>query len=131
MFQFFDFIYYKISCWYMRAEDKSAEATASALVSMFQAFNLLTLGMILSLFWKIDFSLNKLFVLVLAILLMVFNYFRYEYRDNNFRKIGEKWNTLTITKMNSWTGCIIAYLVLSTILFIGLAIYLGSTRHSY
>ncbi len=115
----------------MGAKDKSAQSTASLLVSMFQAFNLLTLGMFLKLFWKLDFSLDKLFVLILTILLMVFNFLRYEYPDNIDEKIGKKWDALSITKMNSWTGLIIAYMIFSAILFIGLAVYIGSTRYSY
>lgn len=124
MFSFFDFVFFKISYWYKVRNDKSPEAMGSAVLSMFQVFNILSLKIIYDLIVNHHIILNKLYVAILAVTVMVFNYFRYEYFDkHNFLHEKQRWEALSIEKQKTTRLAIIIYLLLSFFSLFGLFLF--------
>jgi hypothetical protein len=126
---FYDFLYYKIYKFYAKKE-KGASSSAAATIGGLQAMNVLTLIIICLNFSHKKIHFNKIVALVIILFFQITTYVRYVYRDNNsIQAIEEKWlnKSESYWTMHNIFG--IVYIILSVILFFGLAIYFGSASN--
>ena len=124
---FFDFLYYHIAIFYSGYNEKGAESTSSGIVGGFLALNVMTIMFLYLLVYEPKPHVNKLAVIVLAVIFQVYTYIRYNYRDNHsVDVIEQKWSSKT-DSYRKWVGpLLLLYGAGSLIVFIGLAIYWGS-----
>jgi hypothetical protein len=125
MLHFFDYVFYRVCKAYKIKKNSGPEGGAVGVVAGTQALNIVTCFMLLA-FVKQDKSIvNKDISIVLTVFLMVFNYIKYIYRkNNNYKVMQERWGS----EVNSYRNgvLVVFYIATSTILFIGLSIFLGS-----
>jgi hypothetical protein len=124
--KFFDYVFYRVCKAYSTTKDSSPEGAAVGVVATVQAFNILTCIIIYDIINKHK-SLNKFIALISIIFFLVFNYYRYIYKDrNNYKILKEEWTNEVYSYRNGVFVTI--YIILSIGLFFGLAIYLGSQK---
>lgn len=126
MFRFFDFVYLKATSWYKN--EAGVSWTGSAVVAMFQSFNILSL--LFPLQHYIGFYItSKLFIVIVFIILMIYNDRRYFFqKKNSYSEIRKRLEGLTLKELNVITSLVIFYMVVSTITFFGIAIFIGAKK---
>lgn len=123
MFRFFDFVYLEAANWYKN--ESGSKWSGSTVVSMFQSFNILSVILLLQHYLGF-FITSKLFVIILAIALMVYNDRRYLFqKSNSYEEISKRWEELTFKEMDTTFNRVIFYMVASTVVFFGIAIFVG------
>jgi Ca2+/Na+ antiporter len=125
---FFDFTYYFISKIYSKAGEKGHQFSATAILSGSLTMNVFTVLEIFALYFQShNFFLSKILLIFIYLLFQICFYIRY-LRNTNYSldKIETEWKTkLDKTKIKYRFFCLL-YVVLSIIIPIGLAIYIGS-----
>ena len=119
IFTFFDYLFYSVSKLYSKANNNNHEFAAVCVVSLMQTLNLFCFYYLL----VQDRSLiNKYFVGILFIALLVFNYIRYIYKETRSYKILDE--KIDKTKKQKKGIIAILYIILSFVLCLALVIYL-------
>jgi hypothetical protein len=127
--QFFDYLYLFIYNFYVSYREKGAEASSAGIVGGLQAFNVLTVIMLVQSFNKEKAGMSKVVVIVLFIIFQVTTYIRYIYREkHSVSAIESKWLSKTELSRKQTSSYIYLYGALSIIIGFGLAIYLGSRK---
>jgi hypothetical protein len=122
---FFDYLHYSIYKFYSKKE-KGAASSAAGIVGGFQAANVLTILMLVSIFVRQKTFINKFLAIGLFMIFQVFTYIRYIYKDNNSVSIIEaKWLSEPESARKRKGTYLWLYGLISVISFLGLAIYLG------
>lgn len=131
MFKFFDYLYYGIFKQY-DGKNSSPEFAASCAVAGLQSFNILSLVLIYDIVMRWYKADIKLLVVILIIVLIILNYIRYIQIDRfNHEKIKAKWDMKTPRSKVVTRSLLVAYIVLSTVLVIGLAIFHARLMKEY
>lgn len=128
MLKFFDLIFYHSYGFYVKHKDKGAVSTAATIIGGLQAMNVIMLLMVLALISKskVYFS-NTLAIIGLIIFFQITTYIRYVYKETITPEIIKKrWATKTDSQKIQLRSLMVVYILLSSIGFLGLAIYLGS-----
>jgi hypothetical protein len=131
MLKFFDYVYYGIYKLYKNASDSSPEFAASCAVSGFQAFNILSIIMLYDIIIekREEVNASKLFWVILIVVLIILNYFRYIQIDKfSHKKIKTQWDMKTLQNKVVIRSLIVSYILISTLLFFGLVFYFGSKK---
>lgn len=125
--KFFDYVFYRVCKAYSRTKDSSPEGAAVGVVSAMQCFTVLSFFMIVAIFKQNKRVLNLPIVITIMLFFLIFNYFRHIYKeDNNYEILKNKWSS----EPNSYRRgvLIVIYIIITTAIFIGLAIYLGNKK---
>jgi hypothetical protein len=122
MFYFFDNVFYHVSKAYKRTISTNPEIMGICILSLMQFFNIFTLLTLYSYSSTHKMNIGKPIILVLICGLIIFNYFRYIYKDNHSYIIISQ----EIKHLNGYT--VLTYILVSLCSAIGLAIFLGG-RH--
>ena len=126
MLKFFDYLFYRACKFYDKGKDQSTAMTgALVILVLMQVFNLLSVFSILQIIIHKKYDVHKLLIVVGIFLLLIVNGIRYNKLDYAFFK--GKWDNNDGMKKRG--NFLILYLLLSTILFFGLAIYLGTKNY--
>ena len=122
---FFDYVFYRVCKAYMRAKSTSPEFAGASIVALMQCFNIVSVVMFVGIIRHDKSLLNKTFGFVLAILFLVINYIRYVYREgHSYKVMSERYDN---ERRHTTKGTLVLlYIIISTALFFGLAIYGGS-----
>lgn len=124
--RFFDYLFYCACRFYDKGKDQSTAMTGGlAILVLMQVFNLFSVFCILQIIIHKKYVVNKVVIVVGIFLLIILNGIRYNRLDYAFFK--EKWHHSYGMKKRQ--NLLILYMVFSTILFFGLAIYLGTTNY--
>lgn len=122
---FFDYVYYRICMFYDKYE-KAAETSGLLVLTLMYAFNIFSISSIFEIILRRKFNPGKLSIVVFLATLLVLNGMRYNKID--FASLKEKWkDENTFTRIRRGRG-VLVYIIISTIICIGLAIYLGSKK---
>lgn len=125
--KFFDYVFYRVCKGYMQNAEKGAEGSAMALLSLVQAFNIFSILMLIGIIIQKKSILNKGIGLFILISLYVLNYIRYIYRENNnYQVLKSQWESQGFQENKGIL--VFAYISLSIISGLILAIYLGSKK---
>jgi flagellar biosynthesis protein FlhB len=128
MLKFFDYVFYRVCKAYSSTKDSSPEGTAFCVVAGIQGFNIFSCFMIVEVVKQHKSILKSIIVIFIAVILLVFNYVRYiYYENNNYQILREKWGN---EKHKSINGILVLlYVIISTLSCIGLAIFLGTKNY--
>lgn len=94
IFVFFDYIYYRLAKLYFKTDDKNSIAPI-ALITLTQIFICIDLfslffsGILSKAFNKPTLGLSKFLYVIMAFILLIYNYRRYKDKFNSFN---ERWN---------------------------------------
>ena len=125
MMIFFDTLFYLIYKFYSRKE-KGAASSSAGIIGGLQSVNILTIYLLFLLSWQ-NAHLNKIIFIVVVIIFQITTYIRYIYRDNNsITKIESTWQKMDEPKKTTIRVWGILYIIFSVVIFVGLAILLGS-----
>jgi len=130
MFKFFDLIFYHLYKFYAKYKKRGAMSSAAGIIGGFQAMNVMMLLMVLALIYqtKIYFS-NTPSMIGLIIFFQITTYIRYVYKETITPEIiKERWVSKTDSQKIQLRSFMVVYILLSSIGFFGLAIYLGSKK---
>jgi hypothetical protein len=109
-------------------KSSSPEFTSAWIVAIMQGFNIVSALMFIGIIRHDKSLLNKTFAVVLFLLFLTINYVRYVYREaNNYKAMNERYKGV---KRQPIKGVLVLlYIILSTGLFLGLAIYGGAQNY--
>lgn len=125
--KFFDYIFYRVCFKYSSIKDSGFEFRAACIVAAIQCFAILDLFMLLAIIKQDKSVLNLSIVIVVVLFSLVFNYIRYIYRENiTYVILKERWENES--KKFEKGIAVLFFIVASTVIFFGLAIYLGSKK---
>lgn len=125
MMQFFDYTYYKICEFYSKYE-KVSETTGLIVLAMMYNFNLLSLFFLFSIIVNTNIHFSILLIIILYIILVVLNGIRYN--KISYGILEKRWQDEDKNVRLKKSCLVLAYIILSTIIFFGLAIYHGSKK---
>lgn len=130
MFSYFDYIFYRVCKAYSGTISRDPAGSAMSFVSLIQLFNILTFEFLFEIIIQHKAHISKILIVIIGILLLVFNYRRYIYKDDRSDKVlNEKWRTES-QNLKIKNGILtILYIIISMSLGIGLAIYLGNKKY--
>ena len=126
LFNFFDYLFYIVYRAYSKTKDSSPAMAAVCVVSAMQGFNLLSCLMIYCVISHDKSIASTLLFGGVGIFLIIFNYIRYIYKENKNYKIRDENSSRNIKNLKEFLT--VFYIIVSTVLFFGLAIYLGSKK---
>jgi glucan phosphoethanolaminetransferase (alkaline phosphatase superfamily) len=121
---FFDYVYYKACNFYKKETPGSQGVSGLTIMAVVQLFHIFTCFFLITIFLKRKIHFNKLFIVGLCILLLVLNGIRYNKLTYSILK--EKWDNEDRNTKQRKQALVLLYIILSIILTISLAIYVGS-----
>lgn len=124
----FDYLYYSTCKFYAKTDKDGAGLSGLAVVALMQSFNLLSIDIIIELWFHRNFAIGKPSIIGLGILLLIMNGVRYN--KLNCPVLKEKWDSEaenTAIRKRVW---VFLYILISSILCISLAIYVGSKHYN-
>jgi len=124
MLHFFDYLYYKSCNLYAKRNPEGAGLSALPVVALFQMFNLSTVFFLFNIILEKNIPVNKLWIVASCALLLVLNGIRYN--KLTYAILKERWDNEEENKKIKKQLLLLLYIVGSTVLCIGLAIYIGS-----
>jgi hypothetical protein len=129
MIRFFDYLYYRVCKAYSGTKDSSPEFGAVCVVAAMQAFNILSCIFLFGIILHDKSFLSKFFAGSIITVLVIYNYIKYIYKENNNYSIMKEryMNETTILKERKGTFTLL-YIIVSFSLFLGLAIYIGGKK---
>ena len=127
MIKFFDYLYYRTCEFYNKREGGSDFKFMAVLVtSTIQGFNLLSILFIIGLIAHEKIEINKFYYVILGVILIIINVIRYNKYDYDILK--GRWGNEEERIKHKKKNLLIAYIIISTVLCLGLAINLGSKK---
>lgn len=121
---FFDYLYYRTYLFYLKRKDSVPGPSTLSVVVVMQLANLTSIIFIASVIYGRLLFINKSVAVFLFIFTLIIN--GIYYKKNNFDKLADKWRNEESGLKNKRGIGIVIYIILSLVLFFGLAIYLGS-----
>ena len=130
MFTFFDYLFYKVCEFYRKREkdDSGFRFEALAIVMGMQGFNLLSLLFFIELLSHKKIIIPKVYLIIFAAVLLIMNGIMHNSNKYNYAILKEKRKNEEEKLKKKKENRIIVYIILSTVLFLGLAIYLGTKK---
>lgn len=123
--KFFDYLFYRIAFAYFNTKDTSPEFAAVCIVSVMQSFAILDFIMLLAIAKHDKTVLNLTIVIAVCVFFLVFNYIRYIYQEKiTYAVLKERWENES--KKSEKGIAVLFFVIVSTVIFFGLAIYVGS-----
>jgi hypothetical protein len=126
MLNFFDYLYYKACEYYSRGGEKDAAYSGLLVVAAMHCFNILSVIFIINLITHTKVSVSKYYWIGVAILLLILNGLRYT--KYKYAILKERWVNEEESVKKRRRTILTPYIILSTALCFGLAIYLGSKK---
>ena len=126
MLIFFDYTYYIVCKWYLDRKSSSPEFGAVCVISGLQAFNVISIFLLIEVLSRNKNIFSKLFFIAPILILLIANYIQYIYKETkSYAFLKEKFTKENIkNKKIVWP----VYFFVSLTLCFGLAIYLGSKK---
>jgi len=111
MLSFFDYAFYKLFLFANSGNQIRNRDLASSILTLLQALNALTIQMLIS--YLLDAkTISKTLVLTYTIVLIVFNYYRYQYSEKrNPTLLGERWSGDSLRQKKLDDSIFAAYLI--------------------
>ena len=109
---------------YAKRNPEGAGLSALPVVALFQMFNLSTVFFLFNIILEKNIPVNKLWIVASCALLLVLNGIRYN--KLTYAILKERWDNEEENKKIKKQLLLLLYIVGSTVLCIGLAIYIGS-----
>jgi hypothetical protein len=129
MLKFFDYVFYRVCKAYSSSKDDSPEFAAVCILAGMQSFNILSLVMIFVLIQHDKSIISKYLVVFLIIGVIIINYRKYIFKEsNNYRVLKERYFNESIRSKNKNGIVALLYIIISSFLFLGLVIFLGTKR---
>jgi hypothetical protein len=130
MLTFFDYLFYKACEFYYKEEGKNSSFRTSGLliVAVVQGFNLFAIFFIICIIIHEKINVNKYYAVLPVLILLVLNGIRYNRDEYDYNVLQEKWGSQESKTRKRKQNLVIAYIIFSTMLFFGLAAYLGSKK---
>ena len=122
---FFDYLYYRFCKFYYNHGDSGARISSLAVISVLQLFNIFTISFALSLLLP-KFIISKLYAVILYAVLLILNGLRYNKLD--YELLDKKWAGEEEPRRKKKNVSLIIYIVASTMVCVGMAIFLGSSN---
>lgn len=123
----FDYIFYRVSDYYKKKRDSSAEITGALIVSLLQLFSILDIFIFVRVFWEflIPDNFTKYWALPLIILLALMNWNKYV-KQKKYREYRKKWKDEPVIKRrnNGWK------LVMYLLILMLIPVLYGFIRHN-
>jgi|GEM_PF-2522279 len=124
--RFFDYVQYRVCEFHSSHKGSNPEISGICVVSMMQYFNLFSVYEIFCIVQQKKYHFNKFLLLLPIILLLVINIRRYSKFDYSLLK--EKWSEFDGKQKTKKSLSVLAYITLSTVICLWLAIYLGTKK---
>ncbi len=131
MFIFFDYLYIAIYKIFDRIYGKEPQFQAACFLSFLQTLNVLSLVFLYGFFVekKEEPNASRLFVLIIIMSFIIFNYVRYILLKNNSHKnIAIRFNSKSVRARKRWSNFQLAYCVVSGMVFIIFFVYFINAR---
>lgn len=122
----FDYVYYKACDFYSNYGGSSPKFSGFVVVAMMQYFNLYAIYLLICILLHKKFNEGIITDLIIGILLLIFNGVRYN--KKNYDLLKQKWKDEDVRIKLKRRRLVTAYVIISTIICIGLTIYLGSKK---
>ena len=126
MLIFFDYLYYSVRKFYTEYKESGPGFSALAVITLTQILNILTVYILYCLITETRVHINKLAFLALYLSVLILNVVRYSKLDPDIIK--EKWENKKENQKIILRTFLLLYVVLSFVVCVGLAIYVGSKR---
>lgn len=127
--QFYDFLYYLIFKFYSNYNEKGVESTSAAIIGGFQTLNVVSIILIISLFYPQKIYFDKLIGVLLFLVFQIYTYIRYIYMDKySIEFVEQKWFNKTERYRKRTRIIGVLYGIISLFGFFGLALFLGSRK---
>jgi dolichol kinase len=127
MFTFFDYLYYKVCNFYKKREGGTGYRFSGLLViSAMYGFNLLSVLFLVQLVIRQNIDINKFQIIIFAVVLVILNGIRYNKYD--YEMLKKRWENEGEKGRIKKQKLVVLYIIFSTLLFFGLAIFLGSKK---
>lgn len=120
---FFDYVYYRICRFYDKKNSSSPGITGLCILSLTHCFNILSIFFLLSIVFQRKFDVSKWLIVLLYAILLFINGLRYN--KLNYESLKKKWENEN-GNINQKNNFVIPYILGSVVLFVILAIYIGS-----
>lgn len=126
---YFDYLYYLIYKFYSNKE-KGAASSAAGIIGGLLATNILSFFMLISVYIHNKLFENKVIFIIVIIIFQIVTYIRFILKENNsIINIEERWLKIAESRKLKIRNFGLLYVVLSVVVFFGLAIYIGSNRN--
>lgn len=122
-----DYIYYISYNYYKRNGEDEPILPASVVTSLVPLFNISCIYFIYGYIYDFEF-INKWQTLFISLPMMAFTFYRYK-KITNYKSIAIRISEYSEKKRNTIHILILIYMIISFILCIGLAIYIGEIRN--
>ncbi len=127
--KFFDYVFYNIYWAYLQYNDSSPDGAAACLISLLQGLNILTCKFIFEIITGNKISINNYIIILLGIFLLIINFKRYIHNKKfQITVLQSKWDSESVKVKIKKRIITLSYIIISIILCIALAIYLGSIK---
>lgn len=126
MFHFFDYAYYRICKAYYKTRDSNPKIAGLCIITLMHFFNILSLFCLFCISIHEKIYINKLLALLVILTLMILN--GIHYNKFHYGILQDRWQEEDRETQVRKGGMVVAYIILSTVIGIGLAIYLGSKK---
>lgn len=126
MLNFFDYVYYRICHLYYKTQESNPRIVGLIIIALMQSFNFISLFCIICILYQQKLNSTKAIILISGIIILILDGFRYN--KLNYDVLKEKWKNENTSAQAIKGGIVLCYIILSTIICIGLAIYLGSQK---
>jgi hypothetical protein len=127
--RFFNYLYCKTCAFYFKYNDSSPKIAALLVVVGMQVFNAFSLFFLLCVIMQRRIAPNKLLTVFIFLIFLVANGFWFN--KYHYEVLKERWQNEKESSKNIRQFLVVSYIVLSTVLFFGLAIYLGSKKNEW
>jgi len=131
MFIFFDYLYISIYKIFDRIYGKEPQFQAACFLSFLQTLNFLSFVFLYGVFVdKIEeVNISKLFVFIVIMSFIVFNYVRYILLENNNHKnIAIRFNSKNVSERKRWSNFQLVYCIVTCIVFMIFFVYFIQAR---
>ena len=125
MLKLFDYVFYRVCKVYLSTKASSPEFTAAIIVSLMQGFNIVSVLMLIGLILHVKSVVNSAFAVTLFLAFVMANYIRYVYKEiHSYKVMTERYKNGKKELNNG--SFVLLYIICSTVLFFGIAIYGGA-----
>lgn len=126
MLNFFDYTYYRVCKAYYKTKDSNPRIAGLCIITLMHFFNILSVFCLFCISIQKKIYINKILALFVILILMILNGIRYN--KLHYGILQEKWQNENADIQTKKGVMVLAYILLSTVAGIGLAIYLGSKK---
>ena len=113
MLPFFDYTFYKLYLFTSSKIEANNRDWASSILTLLQGFNVLTIYITILYFFDIK-TPSKTVIIIFAIFLIIFNYYRYQYSEKRSPAVlAKKWSILPLEKAKLYNALVLTYIIMT------------------